>query len=825
MTSAEKQHCSGVSDEVRAAFMENGRAMPVLRARSGAVDAIVLETFGEALAASMEEGVALVAVGGYGRRELFPCADIDLLILVNRPLEMPSAREALAHFLRVLWDRGLRVSQSVRTVEECSKFHEGNFELTVSLLDERFLGGDAALYGRLRDRFGRFLQAERRDTIRRLCRLTRSRHARFGGTIYRLEPDIKESPGGLRDYQTIRWLAGLRQAAAWDDPYPAEFIFSARCLLHFLAARDSNVLSFEAQDAVAEAPFSNWRDPADWMRVYYRHAAAIHAAALLELEAGESADRSLLASFRDWRSRLSNADFTVSRDLLFLKNPSELEVDSTLPLRLFEFVARHGIHPARQTQERLVAHSQRWQPRFAAHPPQADFWRDLLQHEHCVDALRVMSGSGFLAAVIPEWGRIDHLVVRDFYHHYTVDEHTMVALGVLERLRDSKTGPEKRIRELIDESAGQLWLLRLALLLHDVGKGSGQDHASESLSIARRFLARIGAEVFDARVVEFLIENHLLISQALQSRDLHDPATASWLASQVKTAEILRLLTILTYADISAVNPGAMTPWRAEQIVSVYHGVHRRLLGTLAPNGTTAEEVYGDLTPEMREFLAGLPARYLWTHDRAEVESHVLLFAEARRAGVAIDIERRAGNWRLTIVTADRPFLLASLSGALASFGLNILKAGAFTNAAGYAVDNFTFADPARTLELNPPEVERLRRLIARVAVGEARVEDLLKNRPERKAPSRSGRIEPRVSVDAEASSSATLCEVIAQDRTGLLYSLTSAISRAGCNIEVVLVDTEAHKAIDVFHVTKDARKLDASEASALRQAVLDACR
>jgi [protein-PII] uridylyltransferase len=375
------------------------------------------------------------------------------------------------------------------------------------------------------------------------------------------------------------------------------------------------------------------------------------------------------------------------------------------------------------------------------------------------------------------------------------------------------------------ESTDQLWLLRIALLLHDIGKGGGRDHAAESVRIAREFNQRISLEAADAGTVEFLIAKHLLIPQALQSRDIFDPATADWLAGEIKTEEQLRLLVLMTFADISAVNPGAMTPWRAEQLVSVYHAVHRRLLGTLNPDGATGEEVYGELTPELRDFLNGLPARYLWTHTRETAQWHLDLCRRAGAEGTPVEIERRGGNWKLTVVAEDRPFLFASLAGGLASFGLNILKAEAFTNAAGWAVDTFTFSDPMRALELNPPEIERLRRLMARVAAGEVRVEELLRNRPDRKPPAESVRIAPRVGVDGEASSVATVFEITAQDRPGLLYALASAISGAGCNIEVVLVDTEAHKAIDVFHVTKDSRKLDAGLAASLRDALLAACR
>jgi len=237
-----------------------------------------------------------------------------------------------------------------------------------------------------------------------------------------------------------------------------------------------------------------------------------------------------------------------------------------------------------------------------------------------------------------------------------------------------------------------------------------------------------------------------------------------------------------------------------------------------------ASTAYGDIPPSLKQFLDGLPLRYLWTHSRSQAEAHCALYEKAEQSGAAVAIGREEGVFTATIVTADRPFLFASLAGAIASFGLNIVRAEAFSNAAGFVVDRFCFLDPARNLDLNPPEVERLRILIQKVALGRLRVEDLLKNRPVRKLPGRSGAIEPSVALDCESAPSAVVLEVVAQDRPGLLYSLASAISSLGCNIEVVLVDTEAHKAIDVFHITRQGGKPSRDLAEALGAALLAAC-
>ena len=293
----------------------------------------------------------------------------------------------------------------------------------------------------------------------------------------------------------------------------------------------------------------------------------------------------------------------------------------------------------------------------------------------------------------------------------------------------------------------------------------------------------------------------------------------------MKTIEQLRLLTLLTYCDISAVNSSAMTAWRSEQIWRVYRVVQRHLTGELSADGADpAECPYGDVDPLVSEFLTGLPKRYLWTHTREQALSHAALYEQAQAHAAALSIERREGVWHMSVVAADRPFLFASMAGALSSFGLDILKAEAFSNVHGYVADSFVFIDPHRSLDLNPPELERLRAVLLKVARGQVRAEELLKHRPVKAPPSRLGAIEAAVAVDNEVSPSSTVFEVVAQDRVGLLYSLSHAISRAGANIEVVLVDTEAHKAIDVFHLTSDRAKLSPAAAESLRTALLAAC-
>ena len=769
-------------------------SQPETLARSNSVDEIVLAAFDR-----FELPVTAVAVGGYGRRELFPYSDVDLLLLNSGPLDS-SARERISEFLRTLWDSGLRVSQSVHTATECCAIHEGNLELTISLLDHRYLRGDAGRYDQLTNAFPKFLNSQRSTIVAHLIQAARTRHAKYGGTIYHLEPDVKEHPGGLRDLHVIHWLRKMKTFETEPLNEAREHLFSVRSELHRFSRRDNNVLMFEAQEALST-------DPANWMRQYYRNARQIFGVANWAIDACEPVQNSLFSQFRERRSRLSTAEFTVSRERVLLRNPTQLLYDPSAATRLVLYVAHHGLKVAQDTMQRLSQ-----VPSFAM------TWlelRQLLALPHCVAGLRVMAESGLLVKFIPEWSRIDCLVVRDFYHRYTVDEHTLVAIQSLEQLSGKQEDLRKRFGALYTE-IDHPELLHFALLLHDIGKGDASgDHARQSSVIAQRVMERLQAPQDDRDTVLFLIEQHLALSSIMTSRDLNDAATARQISQSMGTIERLKLLTLMTYADVSAVNPTAMTPWRLEQLWRVYRIGLDEFTRALASDRIAAPE---QADAKTTAFLEGFPTRYLKTHSPAEIQRHQEL--AQRPPGIALD--RLNGTYQLTVVTPDRPFLLASISGALASFGLNILKAEAFANRNGLALDTFVFADPNRTLELNPPEVDRVRDTVERTILGKEDAGHLISKR-RRTVPVK--RIEPAVSCTNELSEAATLIEIVAEDRPGLLYDVTSAISSTGANIEVVLIDTEGHRALDVLYVTADGRKLTEEHRDRLKAALIEVCK
>jgi [protein-PII] uridylyltransferase len=527
----------------------------------------------------------------------------------------------------------------------------------------------------------------------------------------------------------------------------------------------------------------------------------------------------LTKQFREWRSRLSNADFTVSRERIFFRAPQQIASDPALVLRLFEFVARHGIRLSLEAERRVRDHKLYLEEYFASSRPLWQTLKSLLLLPNAALALRAMHETGLLQIIIPVWEQIECLVVRDFYHRYTVDEHTLVTLEYLEELKATKDAGRRRFRELLEETQ-DLPLLFMALIFHDMGKSDGlEGHALASAKVAERVLERIQMPEAERRTVLFLIEHHLDLSAVMNSRDLNDPATASELAQRVETLEHLKLLALMTYSDISAVNPDAMTPWRLEQLWRTYIVGYRELTREL-----DTERIHIPARDEKASFLEGFPTRYLRTHTEEQIHEHMRLKQVADENGVAISLQRDNGVFTLTVVTRDKPNLFAALAGTLSSFGLNILKAEAFANQKGDVLDTFSFADPMRTLELNPAEADRLKSMIRRAVLGKEDVRKLLRGRAKPVAPSKRAEVKPTVAFDGEASESATLVEIVAEDRPGLLYDLASTISSAGCSIDVVLIDTEAHKALDVFYITKDGEKLKPDLHDDLRRQILVVC-
>ena len=499
-------------------------------------------------------------------------------------------KEEIRRFSQELWDLKLRLSPASRTLAECDRFDPNNTEFTISLLDCRYLAGDRELFARLRDKvIPKLLMREAKPLLQGLSEVTRERHGKFGQTVFHLEPNLKETPGGLRDYNVACWLAlisavgklgdwphssSLRAPARKQLDAALEFLMATRCFLHLRHGRDDNSLSWESQDEAAArkigAPDAAELTAADWMRIYFGHARAVQRTVMQLQEEIPEAWSALRRQFQGWRSRPASSDFSVVDGLIFLQQSSSLR-DPEMLLRLFHFMAHHGLKLSATTEHRIEEEL----PALAVTPPRgAELWlylQETLLQPHAAEALRAMHSLRLLTLLLPELKPIDSLVVRDFYHRFTVDEHSILAIESLHRLKESRSEWDKRYAELLGELEDPE-LLYLALLLHDTGKGvPGGNHVEGSLEIAGRCLDRLDVDAGERAVVLFLIGNHLEMSAQLR-RDIFNPETVAAFAEKVGTPERLKMLCLLTYADIKAVNPEALTPWKAENVWQLYIG-------------------------------------------------------------------------------------------------------------------------------------------------------------------------------------------------------------------------------------------------------------
>lgn len=807
-------------------------AYELLAARTAEADKVIEEMSTRFLNPSLQVPFTVAAVGGYGRSELFPQSDIDILVLVQNETDLGVMKEPLSLFLRELWDTGLKASQSVRTLSECCKLQEQNIELHISLLDLRYVCGAREPFNELSSALPDFFSKRETTITKELAEMARKRHSKFNDTVYHLEPNIKEAPGGMRDIHLLHWLALLAQEkgpvreALLEIEDSRQFLYAVRCFLHARTHRDNNLLSFELQDRIAESWADSPVDPGEWMRVYYRHARRVYHAALKALEFAEMKASPLVRQFRDWRGRLSNSEFTVSHERILLRNPAATMSSAASLLELFTFVARHGLHLSWDAHRRLTGNCDALTARLRTEKIPWAAWQVFFAQPSVALALREMQETRLLAAAIPYWSSVECLVVRDFYHRYTVDEHSIVAVEVIDRLAAKISDLPLRMRNLLTED-DHIPVLRLALLLHDVGKGTlPGDHVKGSLEVSAAVFEHLSVPKASQEIIRFLIQHHLDLSMVMTGRDVDDPATARFLTSRIGTQEDLRRLTLLTFADISAVNPTAMTPWRMEQLWRVYLSGQEQLTRELIADRIDKEVAASHTessAADLLDFLHGFPTRYLRTHTQEQIQHHFMMEKRRQREGLAVEVTQDAGSYLLTVLASDYPGHFAAVCGTLASCGMNILKAEAASNGNGSILDLIRFADPMRTLELNPDEVSVMERTIRSVIDGTLKVTELLKRRRATPRPSSGAKIQPSFRFNNEASDQCTLIDFVGEDRPGLLYDLTSAISAAGCNIELVLVDTEAHKAMDVFYVTADSGKLNAETQAHLGRALASA--
>ena len=806
-------------DELRADIARGAGGRAALERHSDRVDALLRQLFVDA--GAPERPLAIVALGGYGRRHLCLHSDIDLLVLFGGRIAAGEER-FLRAFLHPLWDLGVIVGHQVREIEEFAELEADNPEFLLALLDARHVAGTRALFDRLETLFHQ--PATHAYIFKALLQLIEERHAKFNDTLYQLEPDVKDAPGALRDLSAARIIAALtdpsllRRGPAEPARFEGaeDFLLRVRSFLHLESGRNHNVLSHELQERVAERlgyPGTEPRQRVErLMSDYFRHARIV--------------GRSL-----EWARRTApvpvGPNLGFSRDGIRFLDPTQAARTPVSWIGAFQAAIDAGTEVSEDALSCIQQHVDRYRADdfFPKAQDRTALLRLLKPRPGLYARLSEMHDCGLLGRVFPEFQAISWRVVRDFYHKYTVDEHTLLTIRNLERLGSGTAPYRQRFRNIFNELASPE-LLVLALLLHDVGKWRDDDHALESVRMAEDVLDRLHITQDSRAMVLFLIKHHLRMSLAAFRRDTEDPEIVKEFAAFIGTEERLKMLCLMTLADVEAVSPQTLTPWKEELLWRLYVDTYNHLTQRYADdvierNQADLDELLAgrpeDVTEaELTRFLEGLPRRYLQMFSREAIYRHVRLARDIHPDEVHLSLEQNESVWTLAVATLDKPYLFSNICGVLSSFGMNIIRGHALTNPNGLVLDTFQFTDDERFLELNRDAHEQVLAVLQDVVAQKSDVTARLRGREQSLFQKKAPRFAPVVRIDNETSGRYTILDIIADNALGLLYRISRVMSQHGCDVDLVLIATEGEKAIDVFHITKAGAKLTGAEQLAL---------
>jgi [protein-PII] uridylyltransferase len=845
---------------------------------SAGIDGITAAAFDEALAAAPDvpaTAMALVALGGYGRRELAPWSDLDLLVLYDDAPGAadgpPAAVAAVAEpLLYLLWDLGLEVGQAVRGRREAVDLTSHDHTIRTTMLDARRVAGDAALVddvlAAVRGQWGHaevlaaFVEAKLKEAT--------ERRQRFGDSLYYLEPNVKNGVGGLRDLQTALWVAQARFGTADLDALKArgvcsapeaaelqaarDFLHAVRVELHTRAGRRSDSLTFDDQEAIAAR--LGFRNRATekaveaFMRAYYRHTKSVmvHGGHLIERAlqtpraGGGAGDGAAVEARLDAQFVRVGGAVTANDAGLFERAPHAM-------VRAFAVAARAGRPIGTWTKDLILAGQARLGRALRRDPETMRAFLDVLTSADVGDeALDQMHDLGVLAQVLPEFGTVHCQRQHDVYHVYTVDIHSLKAMRLARTLLRGDQAPFQPRIHKVSERIGRPHVFLLGVLLHDIGKGKGGHHSEKGARLARRVCRRLGLAPRDVADVAWLVRWHLEMSRLAQRRDLEDQGLVRRFARLCRTPERLAMLYCLTWADMSTTGPQVWTTWKAELLWQL-HGKTQALLSSLgglaageelpmdevrrasaaALMRSLEERVVPITAEEAQHFVASLPDRYFRATSGRHHRRHFRLLRALRERGRTFEIHvvgyPTKGYTKLTLACADREGLLAMLTGALTANGLDIVSAEIFSTRDGVALDIFRVRDSERRTIADPAVRARFSRDIEALLAGRQDVAALVaKRRADQGTPFRrpAPAVEPRVLFEEGTSRDATVVDVFAQDRIGLLYDVTAALHALGLDIVLARVHTEGNRAIDSFYVRP---VLDATRREQVRTALLEA--
>jgi [protein-PII] uridylyltransferase len=811
---------------LRESYLRHPDPRTLLARHSRLVDRTIKSLWGET---GVPADAALVATGGYGRGELYPCSDIDLLVLLAAE---PSAaeREALERLIGRFWDIGLEIGHSVRTVEGCVEAAAGDVTIRTTLLESRFLAGSRTLFRRLEqalvfDSVG-FFKAKKLEQ--------EQRHAKHQDTPYSLEPNLKESPGGLRDLQVIQWIArGAGMGHRWTDLVPHKLIERGearelarlegqlqdlRIRLHYLAGRREDRLVFDLQGALA-AQLGYKDQPAlraseALMQRYYQTAKGVTQLNTILMQNLEAR----LAPRPDTAPRSLNERFEVRSELLHIKQERTFEREPTAILECFLLMMQH------QELRGMTARTLRalWRARrFINAKFRADavsrllFIHILQQPRGIVHEFRRMNQYGILGRYLPEFGRIVGQMQHDLFHVYTVDQHILMVMRNLRRLTMPEFAHEFPLAAELMNGFERRWLLYVAALYHDIAKGRGGDHSELGAADARRFCRHHLLSKDDSDLVEFLVERHLAMSHVAQKKDVYDPDVVREFAERVGSERRLVALYLFTVADIRGTSPKVWNAWKGKLLEDLFRATRRTLTGSPLARDAALAEKQGEAARLLRLYALSdsvkdrlwdsLDTTYFLRHDAQEIAW------QTRNLHYRVDTEKPVVKARLApfgeglqvmVYTRDREALFARICGYFERAGFNIVEAKVHTTRAGYALDTFIVMGEGRDAHYQD-----------RISMIEAQLAEEVQSQAPLGAP-RGGRlsrrvrhfpISPAVDIRPDERGAYHSVSIVAADRPGLLYGVARILARYRVNLQTARINTLGDRAEDVFLVAGEA--------------------
>ncbi len=788
---------------------------------------------------STGEVLTLVAVGGYGRGELAPQSDIDLLFLLPYKL-MSRSEQVIEAVLYFLWDLGFKVGHATRSLDDCMRLARADLTICTSLLESRWIQGDEDLFHEFKRRFqsevvrpkgaARFVEAKLRERAQR--------HERHGGSRYSLEPNIKEGKGGQRDLHTLYWIAKYlyqvddiskliergvftRQEVRRFDK-AQDYLWTLRCHLHYLSGRPDERLTFDLQAALAPrmgyTRHAGTQAVERFMKHYFLIAKDVGNLTRIFCAALEAKhDRRSRFRLPILTRRRSIEGFRVEGDRLSIKGPEVLAEKPISMLRLFHIAQKHemDIHPEAL---RWISQNLKYIDKDLRAVPEANrlFLDMMISPKDPETTLRRLNEAGIFGRFIPDFGRVVAQMQFNMYHHYTVDEHTIFAIGIAHKIEQGVLKDEVPIASEVVHKVLSRRVLYLAILLHDIAKGRGGNHSEVGQRIANKLCPRLGLSAEETETVAWLVLHHLAMSETAFKRDLADPQTVNDFAQLVQSPERLRLLLVLTVADIRAVGPGVWSAWKAALLRDLYWRTEEVLSGAVAEESRKAR--VQDAKMRLSEALADWSKKDLKAHlsrgydpywlsvDRETQVRHARLVREAERTKAPLIVDTRIDRYReiteVTVYSADHAGLFSRIAGAMAVAGASIDAARIFTLANGMALDTFFVRGAHGGAFDRPDQRARLSAAIEKTLSGRMRPDHELAQRKSA-IPSRLRvfKVTPRVLIDNKASARATVIEVNGRDRPGLLYELTLALTRLHLMIHGARITTFGERAVDVFYV------------------------